>query len=163
MPTPRKCTTRRRRRLDECDKQALAVDENHRNEQTPDMLDDLRLVLRDRNHPSIVMWSLCNEAFCDGFDAATAAVLKPIVKELDPLGQRPVRHERGYDGSFPALDVMGINYHIQTRPFYNGTRRSRRARRPPRLDRGVYANDVEGVRLGVRRIAGLGNTAEDAW
>ena len=52
--------------LDECDKQGLLVwDENHRNEQTPDMLDDLRsLVLRDRNHPSIVMWSLCNEALC---------------------------------------------------------------------------------------------------
>ena len=160
--------------LDECDKQGLLVwDENHRNEQTPDMLDDLRsLVLRDRNHPSIVMWSLCNEALCDGFDAATAAVLKPIVKELDPLGQRPVTAAMngGFDGSFPALlDVMGINYHIQNYDSFHNAHKTQ-----PLIgsetssdvsDRGVYANDVKKAYVSAYDVnkPGWGNTAEDAW
>merc|ERR1719401_2940036 len=55
--------------LDQCDRQGLVVwDENYKNKATPDMQEDLRkLVMRDRNHPSVIIWSLCNEVLCQGW------------------------------------------------------------------------------------------------
>eukprot|EP00971_Amphidinium_carterae_P090958 1800275-Amphidinium_carterae.1 len=104
--------------LDECDRRGMLVwAENHRNNAEPDFVTDLQtMILRDRNHPSIVMWSLCNEALCEGFNATAAAILKPIIKRLDPDGQRPVTAamnvEPGISKEFQAeLDVMGFNYH----------------------------------------------------
>jgi len=48
--------------LDAADRLGMLVwDENHRNGQDHEME---MLILRDRNHPSIIIWSLCNEALC---------------------------------------------------------------------------------------------------
>jgi len=57
---------------------------------------------------------LCNEELCEGFNATAAAILKNIVKELDPLGNRPV--SAAMDGDYGSkfsdvLDLVGINYH----------------------------------------------------
>jgi beta-galactosidase len=77
---------------------------------------DLRaLIRRDRNHPSVIMWSLGNEIdeqrrAEDG--AAVARRLTTIAHEEDPT--RPTTaacHAADPEGPFPgALDVMGINY-----------------------------------------------------
>ena len=61
-----------------------------------------RMVHRDYNHPSIIMWSLGNEAgygpnFVKGYD---------LVKSLDPL--RPVHYERAEFA--PHTDVISIMY-----------------------------------------------------
>ena len=61
-----------------------------------------RMVQRDYNHPSIIMWSLGNEAgygpnFVKSYDAA---------KAIDPL--RPVHYERA-EGA-PQTDVISIMY-----------------------------------------------------
>lgn len=62
-----------------------------------------RMVLRDKNHPSIVMWSLGNEAGPGGnFDAASAAI-----KKIDP--SLPVHYER-YGGGHPSVDVDSVMY-----------------------------------------------------
>merc|ERR1712139_765079 len=127
----------------------LVWDENHRNRNTQDMIDDLKsLILRDRNHPSVIMWSLCNEALCEGFNAGTAKSLKPIVKELDPAGQRPVTAAMngGYGSAFQdVLDVVGVNYHISG---YDSIHKSHPNQ--PMIgsetssdysDRGIYEND----------------------
>ena len=37
-------------------------DENHRNGQDSEVP---LLIKRDRNHPSVVIWSICNEVLCD--------------------------------------------------------------------------------------------------
>lgn len=160
--------------LDECDKQGVLVwDENHRNRNSPDMIEDLKsLVLRDRNHPSVIMWSLCNEALCEGFNADTAKTLKPIVKALDPQGQRPVTAAMngGYGDEFQnVLDVMGVNYHIGS---YDSIHKNKPNQ--PMIgsetssdysDRGIYANDKTRNYVSSYDVnyPGWGNSAEDAW
>ena len=77
--------------------------ENHANQSISDMpswipsfVDRIdRMVLRDRNHPSVIFWSLGNEAggganFRDCYDAA---------KKLD---SRPVHYEGTRDGKSPS-------------------------------------------------------------
>lgn len=50
-----------------------------------------RLVLRDRNHPSIIIWSICNEKLCNTNDSeGDADRLHDLFHSLDPLGQRVV-------------------------------------------------------------------------
>ncbi|QDU56040.1 glycoside hydrolase family 2 TIM barrel-domain containing protein [Aeoliella mucimassa] len=62
-----------------------------------------RMVLRDRNHPAIVMWSLGNEAgFGENFKAASAAI-----RAID--SSRPVHYERApFD--VPATSVNSVMY-----------------------------------------------------
>eukprot|EP00930_Biecheleria_cincta_P096197 TRINITY_DN88076_c0_g1_i1.p1 TRINITY_DN88076_c0_g1~~TRINITY_DN88076_c0_g1_i1.p1 ORF type:complete len:916 (-),score=104.18 TRINITY_DN88076_c0_g1_i1:7-2703(-) len=161
--------------LDECDRQGMLVwDEHHRNHASPDMLEDMRsMVLRDRNHPSIIMWSLCNEALCENFNADTAKVLKAIVLELDPHGQRPVTAAMngGYGSAFQdVLQVMGVNYHVN---LYDDLHKKRPEQ--PLIgsetssdysDRYIYQNDKT-TRMYVSsydvNYPAWGNTAEDAW
>ena len=79
---------------------------------------DLRaLVRRDRNHPSVILWSVGNE-IPDQSDPKNgprlAAELARIVHEEDPT--RPVTSacsevQAGYNGFGQTLDVFGYNYH----------------------------------------------------
>ncbi len=78
------------------------------------------MVLRDRHHPSVVMWSLGNEVYERGTPegARLAGQMASLVRELDPT--RPVTAgingmgEAGLwtqlDPLFAALDVAGYNY-----------------------------------------------------
>lgn len=81
-------------------------------------IDDLiSFVKRDRNHPSVFMWSIGNE-IREQFDSTGIALTRnmtQVVKELDPT--RPVTAaltETDYDKNFiaqaRALDVLGFNY-----------------------------------------------------
>ncbi len=70
-------------------------------------------VKRDRNHPSVVMWSIGNEVM-EQRDSALTAHLAGIVRSLDTT--RPVTEgyndpDGGRDaGAAQALDIMGVNY-----------------------------------------------------
>ena len=90
---------------------------------------DLRsLVRRDRNHPSVIMWSIGNEVGeqTNGAPgAALAAKLSAIVHEEDPT--RPVTASMNAarpDMPFPAaLDLISLNYQgegIRDTPPYSG-------------------------------------------
>lgn len=82
-------------------------------------LTDLQdLVRRDRNHPSVILWSAGNE-IPEQRDTSGTSILKTLVErfhQLDPT--RPVtsglNHPEGADASGFAdqLDVVGINYHL---------------------------------------------------
>lgn len=73
------------------------------------------MVLRDRNHPSVIMWSNGNE-IPNRETAAVAAVSKMIydyIKTLDPTrvitsGVNELKPNK--DGYFATLDVAGYNY-----------------------------------------------------
>ncbi len=75
------------------------------------------MVLRDRNHPSVIMWSIGNE-IREQFDSTGTIIteeLVSIVKNLDPT--RPVTAaltetfpEKNFITKANALDVLGFNY-----------------------------------------------------
>lgn len=95
---------------------------------------DMRaLVRRDRNHPSVIIWSIGNEVGEQYTDAAGAAVAKrlhDITHEEDPT--RPTITAMNWaksDMPLPAVvDVIGLNYQgegIRQEPEFDGTDRIR--------------------------------------
>lgn len=84
---------------------------------------DLRaMVKRDRNHPSVIIWSIGNEVM-DQRDVEMTSHLADIVRNEDPT--RPVSN--GYNdpdggrevGAVLALDVMGVNYFFEQQPKWD--------------------------------------------
>ncbi|WP_300600032.1 beta-galactosidase GalB [Niabella sp.] len=75
--------------------------------------DLVALVHRDRNHPSVCIWSIGNEVI-DQRDVAMTKTLADIMRREDPT--RPVSN--GYNdpdggrasGAVQGLDLMGVNY-----------------------------------------------------
>jgi len=82
------------------------------------------MVLRDRNHPSIVMWSIGNEIVERGDPGAveTATMLANAVKRLDntrPVTSAVVAADKEwakFDPLFAAHDIAGYNYHLGSAP-----------------------------------------------
>lgn len=104
--------------LDWCDRMGfLVMDENRLFNPAPDYLAQLEwLVRRDRNHPSVILWSVFNEEPMQGTGAGVEMVRRMIaaVKKLDD--SRPVTG--AMNGSFynpvsvaGEFDVMGFNYY----------------------------------------------------
>ncbi|MCA9256634.1 MAG: DUF4981 domain-containing protein, partial [Phycisphaerales bacterium] len=78
-----------------------------------------RMVERDKNHPSVVIWSLGNEAgFGSNFEATSA-----WIRRRDP--SRPVHYERA--GDDPATDIICPMY---ARPEYLDSYSSKPQQRP---------------------------------
>lgn len=75
--------------------------------------DLLALVYRDRNHPSVVIWSIGNEVM-EQRNVEMTKHLADIMRKADPT--RPISN--GYNdpdggrevGAVAALDIMGVNY-----------------------------------------------------
>ena len=99
--------------LDACDRLGMLVMDEHRMMgSSPEILGQLeRLVRRDRNHPSVILWSILNEEPIQWTELGNrvAAPMKRLVKRLDPT--RPVTAAAwGGKGYFGVVDVMGVNY-----------------------------------------------------
>ena len=103
--------------LDACDRLGMVVmDENRLMGSAPELSGQFRkLILRDRNHPSVIIWSLGNEEWGvqDGPVGNRLAVsLKKIQRSLDPSRFCTYAGNNGnqYEGINQVVDVRGFNY-----------------------------------------------------
>ncbi|MDM8159979.1 beta-galactosidase GalA [Labilibaculum sp. K2S] len=108
MPTPEV--------LDMCDSIGMLVlDENRHLSSSEEGLKDLSAMLyRDRNHPSIFMWSLENEEAMQG-TVMGARIMQTMVNtahKIDPARKvtAAMNHARNEGGYGDVLDVVGYNY-----------------------------------------------------
>ncbi len=114
--------------LDAADRIGILVMDEHRElSAADDTLDRLAwLIRRDRNHPSIILWSLCNEESLQSSALGVAMVrrMKAVVRALDPA--RPIT--AALNGAMFAspniadeLDVVGFNYGTAQYDRYHAT------------------------------------------
>ena len=103
--------------LDECDRQGMLVlDENRSFETSEDCLAQLRtMVKRDRNHPSVIMYSIFNEEPLQGTENGALMAQRMIyeIKQLDDSRLVTGAMNGGVleqSGCADKLDVCGINY-----------------------------------------------------
>ena len=70
------------------------------------------MVRRDRNHPSIMVWSFCNEQECVyGFSSTVAEKFKEITTKADPF--RPVSANQNFNfgnGLSQVIDIQGVSH-----------------------------------------------------
>jgi beta-galactosidase len=173
--------------LDACDRLGmLVIDENRTFGSSPQHLEQLRaMVLRDRNHPSVILWSICNEEAIQGTPVAAniARAMQAEVKKLDPgdggrlsigKGGRPVTAAvsggiLNDDSIADAMQVMGINYQLPLNDQYH-------AKHPTvpvvaaethcvLSTRGTYENDPERCHFASydHDVAPWGATARETW
>ncbi len=103
--------------LDACDRLGfLVMDENRVFNPAPEHMAELQwMVRRDRNHPSVILWSVFNEEPMQGTEAGYEMVrrMREAVRELDTT--RPVTGAMNDGLAAPVnvsqtLDVIGFNY-----------------------------------------------------
>lgn len=111
--------------LDACDQQGMLVMDETRHlgdtqaPKTPsgtgysDLSELNEMILRDRNHPSIIIWSMCNEEPLQGTEegARIFAAMRKRVLELDTT--RPIScamNDSAYHGIALVEDLRGFNY-----------------------------------------------------
>ena len=139
--------------LEACDELGMLVmDETRRMSSDTEALGDLeRMIRRDRNHPSVIIWSLANEEPEQGTErgARIVATMKRLARRLDP--SRPVTtamDDAWGQGVSGVVDVQGFNYKhgAEIDDFH------RRFPKQPTIGtevgstvstRGIYANDKE--------------------
>jgi beta-galactosidase len=104
--------------LDACDRLGMLVlDETRMMCSTPEGMGQLeRMIRRDRNHPSVILWSLGNEEWAvQGDDRGRRIVesMRQLAHRLDPSRPITVAMDSGYSkgkGVPRAVDVQGFNY-----------------------------------------------------
>lgn len=105
--------------LDACDELGMLVmDENRRFEARPEVLGHVeKMVRRDRNHPSVVMYSMFNEEPIQGTKEGGNIFrrMKSLVRRLDPSRIVTGAMNGGYndpEGAAMYMDATGINYAV---------------------------------------------------
>ncbi|HJQ71546.1 MAG TPA: beta-galactosidase GalA [Blastocatellia bacterium] len=162
--------------LEACDRLGmLVVDENRLIGSSPEMMSRFeRLVLRDRNHPSVVIWSIGNEErMIQSTDAGRrlAESLLGRLRELDPtrVATYAADNRDQFGGINSVIPVRGFNYHLTFIDKY-------RKEHPDQplvgtevastlATRGVYADDAARGYLSDydRNHTRNGTTAEEWW
>jgi beta-galactosidase len=161
--------------LDACDRMGMLVmDETRMMSSNPEGLSELeRLIKRDRNHPSVVIWSLGNEEPEQGNTrgARIVASMKKLQRRLDPSRVVTVAMNANWGGVgiSTVVDVQGCNYRDGIIDDY----RKQHPQQPmigtetasTLATRGIYANDKERGYMSAydTEKPSWGNTAEEWW
>ena len=103
--------------LDACDRLGMLVmDENRLMGSSPDMITQFdRLILRDRNHASVILWSIGNEEWViqnNNVGKRLALSMLRRKRELDPtrLATYAANNGNQYDGINSVMPIRGFNY-----------------------------------------------------
>ena len=136
--------------LNACDQLGMLVlDENRRIGTNAEPLGELsRQIRRDRNHPSVFMWSLANEESLQGTTtgAAIMQVMQNLVHSLDSTRLCTAALNSWGSGFSSVLDVQGFNYQLSALDTYHtgaphapiiGTETASTV-----TTRGIYINDT---------------------
>jgi len=109
--------------LDACDRLGMLVlDENRRFDARPQTLADLEtLIRRDRNHPSVILWSIGNEEMemgrgeNDKVATAIASTMQDLVHKLDSTRPVTIGHNGAWKtfgkGFCNVMEMLGCNYY----------------------------------------------------
>lgn len=162
--------------LEACDRLGFIVmDETRTFNSAPDGLSNLTsMVQRDRNHPSVIMWSVGNEEPLGPtpIGKAMAKTMKHAIHEYDTTRPVTMASNAGnsYDGANSVLDLRGWNYMAignidkyhkdhPNQPMYGSEEAS------TLTDRGEYVNDpAKGYMSGYdENHPGWGSDAEQWW
>ncbi len=159
--------------LNACDQLGMLVlDENRRIGTNAEPLGELsRQIRRDRNHPSVFMWSLANEETLQGTStgASIMQVMQNLVHSMDSTRLCTAALNSWGSGFSSVLDVNGFNYALGAQDSFHasnpgwpiiGTETSSQV-----TDRGIYTNDaVNGYVWGYDlNPVGWGEAAEVWW
>ncbi|HQY35991.1 MAG TPA: glycoside hydrolase family 2 TIM barrel-domain containing protein, partial [Pseudomonadota bacterium] len=104
--------------LDACDALGmLMIVEARLNSSDPEAMAQLeRIVRRDRNHPSVILWSIGNEEPHQGKErgARISAEMARAVRALDPTRPTTQAFDNSFtEGAAREVDVIGFNYRIE--------------------------------------------------
>jgi len=163
--------------LEACDRLGMLVmDENRLMGSSPELLGQFeKLILRDRNHPSVFIWSLGNEEWFiqDGKTGRNIALsLKRAANRLDPtrLSTYAANNGNQYEGVNSVVDVRGINYIVLGDPDkYHRDHPAQPVMGSEEAStlctRGIYSNDTS---MGYvsdydLNVPDWGSTAEKSW
>ncbi|MFG6486236.1 beta-galactosidase GalA [Roseateles sp. BYS78W] len=153
----------------------LVMDENRHFNPSPDYMQQLTwLVRRDRNHPSVILWSIFNEEPLQSTESGYE-MSRRMVKEIKRLdATRPVTGAM-HGGlttdlnAADAVDVVGLNY----QPWLYDDYHKKHPKRPMTstedtsayMTRGEYASDSKAQIMGSYddEPSSWGNTHRDAW
>ncbi len=111
--------------LEACDRLGMMVmAENRHLGDSPEILGEMESLVRcDRNHPSIVLWSISNEEKEQGSElgAQQGSAMMKLIRRLDDTRPVTAAMNNGIGhGLTGVLDVQGFNYHPDT---YDGVHR----------------------------------------
>jgi len=159
--------------LDACDRLGLLViDENRLMGPSPEQLSQLEsMIRRDRNHPSIILWSIGNEEWQIEGNVKGARItssMQAFAKRLDPTRRINAAISGGWGGISTVIDVVGYNYIAQTNPdkqhveFPNqpgvGTEET-----TTQGTRGIYFDDRQKAHLSPQLKGDSGGNCEMGW
>lgn len=138
--------------LDVCDRLGmLVIDENRLLGTSPEHLEMLkRMIVRDRNHPSVFIWSIANEEWAgerNSTGARLASVMQSYAQKIDPSRRVTYANSGWGTGISTVQDVIGFNY------IFNGDIDKQHAEFPhqpsigteetsSRTTRGIYRSDT---------------------
>jgi beta-galactosidase len=112
--------------LDACDSLGMLVmDENRLLNSSPEYIDQFeKLILRDRNHPSVFLWSIGNEEGWIHGNSTGKRIAQTLLakqKELDPTRTSTYAADNGswYYGVNEVIPVRGFNYRHLTVEEYH--------------------------------------------